>query len=204
VKARTLPRVLSNPFGWFLTVLRGTLALHNSTAALLSSFSRFFLTYSFPLYWLRKWYRFTFLWTAAKKKAFVLYWWNNTQTAIYNPFSGKLYFRGVYISGRQIINFSDWPRLLAVTVDSPLSVLPAAEPLQQSPFQTLCLQMSNFCFKNFPLYSTLVIWCPILPLEWSTTFTSGHPKFLPSLLRPRKTWNSQGGMQTFDIRRHCP
>ena len=37
---------------WFLTVLRGTLALHSSTAALLSSFLRFFLTCSFPLHWL--------------------------------------------------------------------------------------------------------------------------------------------------------
>jgi serine protease inhibitor ecotin len=32
------------------------------------------------------------------------------QTAIYNPFSGELYYRSVYISGRQICNFLDWPR----------------------------------------------------------------------------------------------
>jgi hypothetical protein len=35
------------------------LALHSSTAALLSSFSRFFLTCYFPLYWLRKCDKFT-------------------------------------------------------------------------------------------------------------------------------------------------
>jgi hypothetical protein len=35
-----------------------------------------------------------------------------SQTAIYNPFSGKLYSRDVYISGRQIFNFSDQSRLL--------------------------------------------------------------------------------------------
>jgi hypothetical protein len=60
LKARTLLRVLSNTFSLFLTVLRGTLALHSSIAALLSSFLRFFLTCSFPLYWLRKFHRFTF------------------------------------------------------------------------------------------------------------------------------------------------
>jgi hypothetical protein len=60
LKARTLLRVLSNTFSWFLTVLRGTLALHSSTAALLSSFCRFFLTCSFRLYRLRKCGRFTF------------------------------------------------------------------------------------------------------------------------------------------------
>jgi hypothetical protein len=39
-----------------------------------------------------------------------------SQTAIYNPFSGTLYFRAVSISGRQICNFSDQPILLAGTV----------------------------------------------------------------------------------------
>jgi hypothetical protein len=39
-----------------------------------------------------------------------------SQIAIYNPISEKLYFRGVSISGRQIFNFSDRPRLLAGTV----------------------------------------------------------------------------------------
>ncbi len=60
VKARTLLRVLSNTFSWFLTVLTGILALHSSTAALLSSFRGFFLTWSLPLYLLRKCVRFTF------------------------------------------------------------------------------------------------------------------------------------------------
>jgi hypothetical protein len=41
LRARTLLRVLSNTFSWFLTVLRGSLALHSSTAALLSSFQGF-------------------------------------------------------------------------------------------------------------------------------------------------------------------
>jgi hypothetical protein len=39
-----------------------------------------------------------------------------SQTAIYNPFSGTLYYRAVSISGRQIFNFSYQPRLLAGTV----------------------------------------------------------------------------------------
>jgi hypothetical protein len=60
LKARTLLRVLSNTLSWFLTVLRGTLALHSSTAALLSSFLWFFLTCSFLLHWLRKCDRLTF------------------------------------------------------------------------------------------------------------------------------------------------
>jgi hypothetical protein len=54
LKARTLLRVLSNTLSWFLTVLRRILALPSSTAALLSSFVRFFLTCSFLLHWLRK------------------------------------------------------------------------------------------------------------------------------------------------------
>jgi hypothetical protein len=41
-----------------------------------------------------------------------------SQIAIYNPFSKKLYFRGISISGRQIFNFSDRPRHLAGTVCS--------------------------------------------------------------------------------------
>jgi hypothetical protein len=52
-------------------------------------------------------------------------------------------------------------------VGPPLSVLPITE---STPTQTLCLQMSNFYFKNFPLYSTQVMWCPILPMEGNTTF----------------------------------
>jgi hypothetical protein len=54
VKARNLFRVPSNTFSRFLIVLRGTLALHDSTAALLLLFLRFFLTCSFSLYSLRK------------------------------------------------------------------------------------------------------------------------------------------------------
>ncbi len=105
LEAMTLVRVLSNTLSWFLTVLRGILALYSSTAALLSSFLRFFLTCSFLLHWLRKCKRFTFTWTAAKQKVFVLEQWISSQTAVYNPFSVKLYFRGLSITGKKLFNF---------------------------------------------------------------------------------------------------
>ncbi len=57
-----------------------------------------------------------------------------------------------------------------------------------SPFLILCMQMSNFCFKSFPLYSTRVMWCPILPMAWSTTSTRADtPSFCKSrCLDPEK------------------
>ncbi len=82
---------------WFLTVLRGTLALHSSTAALLSSFLRFFLTCSFPLHWLRKCKRFTFTWMAAKLKVFVLEQWNFIpNSSIQSFFSETLFQKSIY------------------------------------------------------------------------------------------------------------
>jgi hypothetical protein len=48
-----------------------------------------------------------------------------------------------------------------------------------SPFLILCMQMSNFSLKNFHLHSAQVMWCLILPMEWSTTYTQADtPQFL--------------------------
>ncbi len=90
-------RVILNTLSWFLTVLRCTLALHSSTAALLSSFLRFFLTCFFLLHWLRKCKRFTFTWTAAKQKVFVLEHWNFIpNSSIQSFFSETLFQKSTY------------------------------------------------------------------------------------------------------------
>ncbi len=44
-------------------------------------------------------------------------------------------------------------------------------PVSFQPIPDTVHQMSNFCLKSFPLYSTWVMWCPILPMAWSTTST---------------------------------
>jgi hypothetical protein len=116
LKARTLLRILSNTFSLFLTELRGTLALHSSTAALLSLLLRFFLTCSFPLYCLESSTDLLLDKRLPNEKILSYNGEIPSKTAIYNPFSGTLYFRAVSISGRQIFNFSDRPRLLAGTV----------------------------------------------------------------------------------------
>jgi hypothetical protein len=42
----------------------------------------------------------------------------SSHTAVYNPFSVKLYFRSLYITGKKLFNFLYRPRLLAGTVTS--------------------------------------------------------------------------------------
>ncbi len=104
-KARTLLRVLSNTLSWFLTVLRGTLALHSSTAALLLSFLRFFLTCSFLLHLLRKCKRFTFTGTSAKQKVFVLEQWNFIPNSSIQSFISETLFQKSIYLGKKLFNF---------------------------------------------------------------------------------------------------
>jgi hypothetical protein len=62
-------------------------------------------------------------------------------------------------------------------------------PLQFSKFHNLCLQILRPSSQSSPLFSELVMWCPIVPMEWSTTFTpAGISQFLqkPAALTGKK------------------